>query len=55
MSRFALEGRDHRVGVDETEASALEVAKDFRRLRPLIGSRDTLKDLRLAFFPRRSS
>jgi hypothetical protein len=39
------------VGVDETEASALEVAKDFRRLRPLIGSRDTLKDLSPGLLP----
>jgi hypothetical protein len=39
------------VGVDETEASALEVAKDFRRLRPLIGSRDILKDLSPGLLP----
>jgi len=39
------------VGVDETEASALEVARDYRRLRPLIGSRDTLKDLSPGLLP----
>jgi hypothetical protein len=39
------------VGVDETEASALEVAKEHRRLRPLIGSRDVLKDLSPGLLP----
>src|SRR6202158_3715691 len=39
------------VGVDETEASALEVARDYRRLRPLIGSRDTLNDLSPGLLP----
>ena len=33
------------LGVDETEASALDAAKDFRRLRPLVGSSDVLKDI----------
>jgi hypothetical protein len=31
--------------VDETEASALDAAKDYRRLRPLVGSSDVLKDI----------
>jgi hypothetical protein len=39
------------VGVDESEASALEVAKDFRRLRPLVGSRDALKDISPGLLP----
>ena len=39
------------VGVDETEASALEVAKDYRRLRPLVGSRDILKDFGPGLLP----
>lgn len=39
------------VGVDETEASALEVAKDYRRLRPLVGSRDALKDISPGLLP----
>ena len=38
-------------GVEETEASALEVAKEHRRLRPLIGSRDVLKDLSPGLLP----
>ena len=33
------------LGVDETEASALDAAKDYRRLRPLVGSSDVLKDI----------
>lgn len=33
------------IGVDESEPSALEAAKDHRRLRPLVGSRDALKDI----------
>ena len=33
------------IGVDETEASALDVAKDYRRLRPLVGSSSVLKDI----------
>jgi hypothetical protein len=33
------------IGVDETAASALEVAKDYRRLRPLVASSDVLKDI----------
>jgi hypothetical protein len=40
------------LGVDETEASALEVAKDYRRLRPLVGSSDVLKDLSPGLLPR---
>jgi hypothetical protein len=39
------------VGVDETQASALEAAKDFRRLRPLIGSSDVLKDISPGLLP----
>jgi hypothetical protein len=39
------------VGIGETEASALEVAKDYRRLRPLVGSRDVLKDLSPGLLP----
>jgi hypothetical protein len=39
------------VGVDETEASALDVAKGYRRLRPLVGSRDVLKDLSPSIVP----
>jgi hypothetical protein len=39
------------VGVDETEASALEVAKDFRRLRPIVGSRAVLKDIGVDVLP----
>jgi hypothetical protein len=39
------------VGVEESEASALEVAKDYRRLRPLTGSRDILKDLSPGLLP----
>jgi hypothetical protein len=33
------------LGVDETESSALDAAKDYRRLRPLVGSSDVLKDI----------
>jgi hypothetical protein len=33
------------IGVDESEPSALDAAKDHRRLRPLVGSRDTLNDI----------
>jgi hypothetical protein len=39
------------LGVDETEGSALEVAKDYRRLRSLVGSRDVLKDLSPGLLP----
>ena len=39
------------VGVDESEASALEVAKDYRRLRPLVGSRAALKDIGVDLLP----
>lgn len=39
------------VGVDESEASALEAAKDYRRLRPLIGSRSELKDIGVDTLP----
>ncbi|HEV8655508.1 MAG TPA: hypothetical protein VGR85_08370 [Candidatus Limnocylindria bacterium] len=39
------------VGVDETEASALEVAKDFRRLRPLVGTRAVLQDISPSIVP----
>jgi len=39
------------IGVDETEASALEVAKDYRRLRPLVGSRTVLKDIGVDVLP----
>jgi hypothetical protein len=39
------------VGVDESEASALDVAKDFRRLRPLVGSRAVLKDIGVDVLP----
>jgi hypothetical protein len=33
------------IGVDETAASALDVAKDYRRLRPLVATSDVLKDV----------
>lgn len=33
------------VGVDETESAAVEVARDYRQLRPLVGSRTVLMDL----------
>jgi len=39
------------IGVDETEASALEVAKDYRRLRPLVGTTDVLKELSPGLMP----
>lgn len=39
------------IGVDETEASALEVAKDYRRLRPLVGSSTVLKDISPGLLP----
>jgi len=39
------------VGVDETEASALEVAKDYRRVRPLVGSRAVLQDISPGLMP----
>jgi hypothetical protein len=39
------------LGVDETEASALEVAKDHRRLRTLVGSSSVLKDMSAQVVP----
>jgi hypothetical protein len=39
------------VGVDETEASALDAAKDYRRLRPLIGSTSVLTDISPGLLP----
>jgi hypothetical protein len=39
------------IGVDETEASALDAAKDYRRLRPLVGSTDVLKDISPGLLP----
>jgi len=39
------------IGVDETEASALDVAKDYRRLRPLVGSSSVLKDISPGLLP----
>jgi hypothetical protein len=39
------------IGVDETEASALEVAKDHRRVRPLVGSRALLSDIGVSSLP----
>jgi len=39
------------VGVDETEASALEVMKDHRRLRPIVGSSAVLKDVGMDLLP----
>jgi hypothetical protein len=39
------------VGVDETEASALEVARDYRRVRPLVGSRTALQDISPGLMP----
>ena len=39
------------IGIDETEASALDAAKDFRRLRPLVGSSDVLKDIGANLLP----
>ena len=40
------------IGVDETEASALEVAKDHRRVRPLVGSSTVLSDVGIDAIPR---
>ena len=45
--RFEIIG----IGVDESEASALEVAKDYRRVRPLVGSRTALQDLSPGLMP----
>jgi len=39
------------IGVDETEASALDAAKDYRRLRPLVGSASVLKDISPGLLP----
>jgi len=39
------------IGVDETETSALDVAKDLRRLRPLVGTRDVLEDISPGIVP----
>ena len=39
------------IGIDETEASALDAAKDFRRLRPLVGSSDVLRDIGANLLP----
>lgn len=39
------------VGVEESEASALEVAKDYRRVRPLVGSRTVLQDISPGLMP----
>lgn len=39
------------IGVDETDVSALEVAKDYRRLRPLVGDRTVLKDISPGLLP----
>ncbi len=39
------------VGVDESEASALEVAKDHRRVRPLVGSRTVLQEISPGLLP----
>jgi len=39
------------IGIDETEASALDAAKDFRRLRPLVGSSEVLKDIGANLLP----
>jgi hypothetical protein len=39
------------LGVDETEASALDVARDHRRLRPLVGSAAVLNDLSPGHLP----
>ncbi len=39
------------IGVDETEASALEVVKDYRRVRPLVGSRAVLQDISPGLLP----
>ena len=45
--RFEIIG----VGVDESEASALEVAKDHRRVRPLVGSRTVLQEISPGLLP----
>jgi hypothetical protein len=45
--RFEIIG----VGVDESEASALEVAKDYRRVRPLVGTRAVLQDISPGLMP----
>ena len=39
------------LGVDESEPSALEAAKDFSRLRPLIGTRDALQEIGVDTLP----
>ena len=39
------------IGVDETEASALDAAKDYRRLRPLVGTSSALKDISPGLLP----
>src|SRR5258706_3800279 len=39
------------LGVDETEASALDAVKDYRRLRPLVGSAAVLKDISPGLLP----
>jgi hypothetical protein len=39
------------VGVDESEASALEVAKDHRRVRPLVGSSAVLQEISPGLLP----
>jgi peroxiredoxin len=39
------------IGIDESEASALDAAKDYRRLRPLIASSAALKELGLGVVP----
>lgn len=39
------------VGVDESEASALEVAKDHRRVRPLVGSAAVLQEISPGLLP----
>jgi hypothetical protein len=39
------------IGVDETETSALEVAKDYRRLRPLVADSSVMKDMSAQVVP----
>ncbi|MGH2492882.1 MAG: TlpA family protein disulfide reductase [Candidatus Limnocylindria bacterium] len=39
------------LGVDETESSALDAAKDYKRLRPLVGTRAALKDIGVDVIP----
>jgi hypothetical protein len=39
------------IGVDESEASALEVAKEYRRVRPLVGNRALLQDISPGLLP----